>query len=56
MSAQGESLELILERVRAGQGTFVFASRESRFNNAVALKEYLERTGGEASSRKDDDV
>ena len=39
-----ESLEPILERVRAGGVTFVFASRESRFNNAVALKEYVERT------------
>ena len=27
----------------AGEVTFVFASRELRFNNAVALKEYLER-------------
>jgi uncharacterized protein YeaO (DUF488 family) len=52
LSARGESLESILERVQAGQVTFVFASRESsRFNNAVALKEYLERTGGEASSQ-----
>ncbi len=39
-----ESLEPILERVRAGGVTFVFASRESRFNNAVALKEYVGRT------------
>ncbi len=38
-----ESLTPILERVRAGRVTFVFASRETRFNNAVALKEYLER-------------
>ncbi len=37
------SLEPILERVRAGRVTFVFASREMRFNNAVALKEHLER-------------
>ena len=35
-------LEPILERVRAGHVTFVFASRELRFNNAVALKEYVE--------------
>ncbi len=35
-------LEPILERVRAGRVTFVFASREPRFNNAVALKEYVE--------------
>ncbi len=39
-----ESLEPILERVRAGGVTFVFASRESRFNNAVALKEYVGRS------------
>ncbi len=39
-----EALEPILERLRAGRVTFVFASRESRFNNAVALKEYVERT------------
>ena len=39
-----ESLEQILERVRSGRVTFVFASRETRFNNAVALKEHVERT------------
>ena len=38
-----ESLEPIIERVQAGRVTFVFASRETRFNNAVALKEYVER-------------
>ena len=44
LSSRQESLEPILERVRAGQVTFVFASRELRFNNAVALKAYMERT------------
>ena len=39
-----EALEPILERIREGTVTFVFASRETRFNNAVALKEYLEHT------------
>jgi len=43
LKAQEEALEPILERARAGRVTFVFASRESEFNNAVALKEYLER-------------
>ncbi len=38
-----ETLEPILDRVRTGQVTFIFASRELRFNNAVALKEYVER-------------
>ena len=36
-------VELILERLAAGPVTFVFAARETRFNNAVALKEFLER-------------
>ncbi len=44
LRARRESLEPILERVRAGRVTFVFASRETRFNNAVALKEHVERT------------
>ena len=38
-----EALQPIIERLRAGRITFVFASREVRFNNAVALKEYVER-------------
>jgi uncharacterized protein YeaO (DUF488 family) len=42
LRAREEALQPILERARAGRVTFVFASRESRFNNAVALKEYLE--------------
>ena len=37
-----ESLKPMLERIRAGDVTFVFASRELQFNNAVALKEYVE--------------
>ncbi len=43
-----ESLKPILERVAVGPVTFVFASRETRFNNAVALKEYLGRTSRKA--------
>ncbi len=43
LGARRETLEPILERVRAGRVTFVFASRESQLNNAVALKEYVER-------------
>jgi uncharacterized protein YeaO (DUF488 family) len=44
LHARRESLEPIVDRVGAGRVTFVFASRELRFNNAVALKEYMERT------------
>lgn len=36
-------LALIRERLLVGPVTFVFASRELHMNNAVALKEYLER-------------
>ena len=43
LHARRELLEPIVERVGAGRVTFVFASRELRFNNAVALKEYIER-------------
>ena len=39
-----EALQPIRERVRAGRVTFVFASREQRFNNAVALKEYVQKS------------
>ena len=44
LHARRESLEPIVERVGAGLVTFVFAARELRFNNAVAPKEYIERT------------
>ena len=41
-----EGLEPIFEHVRAGTVTFVFGSKEERFNNAVALKEYVEDLEG----------
>ena len=44
LQGQQEALQVLIERVDAGPVTFVFASRELRFNNAVALKEYLERS------------
>jgi len=43
LRAHPEAVEPILGRVRAGRVTFVFASRELRFNNAVALKAFVER-------------
>jgi len=42
LGAHDAALEPILEQVRAGPVSFVFASRETRFNNAVALKEFVE--------------
>lgn len=43
LRARADAMEPVLERVRAGQVTFVFASKEQRFNNAVALEEYVGR-------------
>ena len=37
--------EEISQVVRKEKVTFVFASKEERFNNAVALKEYVESRG-----------
>jgi len=43
-----EEIRLIREKMRQGNMTLLFSSREERLNNAVALKEYLEagRKGG----------
>jgi len=43
LRAHREKLEPILERVRRGHITFVFGSREERFNAAVALREFVTR-------------
>ena len=43
LRSRDDSMNPILERTRSGPVTFVFASRELRFNNAVALREYVER-------------
>lgn len=45
LDASPEVVALIKRRLRQGRVTFVFASKEERFNNAVALNEYLERHG-----------
>ena len=42
LRARPESLDAIRENMRAGPVTFVFAAKELRYNNAVALKEYVE--------------
>lgn len=41
LHARQESLEPIVERVGADRVTFVFASRELRFNNAVGFKAFM---------------
>ena len=42
LSDHSEALVPLLERLQHPPVTFVFASRETRYNNAVALKEYVE--------------
>jgi uncharacterized protein YeaO (DUF488 family) len=37
-----EEIKLLREKMREGPLTIIFGSREERFNNATALKEYLE--------------
>lgn len=43
LASRPEALEEIRECLAEGPVTFVFAAREERFNNAVALADYLER-------------
>ena len=43
LSSRDEAVATLREHIAAGPVTFVFAAREERFNNAVALKEYMER-------------
>ncbi len=41
LEGRAAAIEPVLERAREGAVTFVFASRETRYNNAVALKEFV---------------
>ena len=43
LANQPKDVALLVSHSRAGDVTFVFAARETRFNNAVALKEYIDR-------------
>ena len=43
LDQQLEVLSPIAERAKTETVTFVFASREERFNNAVVLKKYLDQ-------------
>jgi len=44
-----EELRPLAEQARRGRVTLLFASRDERRNNAVVLKEYLERLGARYS-------
>ena len=43
LEAMPDAVEALRQRIAAGPVTFVFAAREERFNNAVALRDYLSR-------------
>jgi uncharacterized protein YeaO (DUF488 family) len=43
LDGQGPALEELARREAEGQVTLVFGARDSERNNAVALKDYLER-------------
>lgn len=44
LDANPEQFDAFMEEIKKGAVTFLFASKEVRFNSAVALKEYIERT------------
>lgn len=41
LPARSEAVETLRQRVREGAVTLLFAAKETRFNNAAALAEYL---------------
>jgi len=43
LDSHPEDVQLLREKMRRGPLTLVFGSKEERFNNAEAIKEYLER-------------
>jgi uncharacterized protein YeaO (DUF488 family) len=42
LSGNQELLNKLMEYIQKGTVTFVYSSKEQRFNNALALKEYVE--------------
>ena len=43
LDAHTNEVRMLRDKMRAGPVTILFGSKEQRFNNAVALNEYLER-------------
>jgi uncharacterized protein YeaO (DUF488 family) len=43
LEQRSEAFEELVEKARAGQVTLVFSARDTEHNNAVALREHLER-------------
>jgi uncharacterized protein YeaO (DUF488 family) len=52
LDAKPDSWAPLLEAGRRGTLTLLYAARDTEHNNALALKEYLERTGVERDSVK----
>lgn len=51
LDAQPAAMAELWEHMRKGRVTLVFAARDERFNNAVALKEYLQSRGKKKQKR-----
>ncbi|MCR3882814.1 DUF488 family protein [Methanotrichaceae archaeon M04Ac] len=43
LASKGDLIALISEKISSGDVTLVFGAKDEKFNNAVALKEYLLR-------------
>jgi len=43
LKSKKDSLKLLAEKARNGKVTLVYGSKEERFNNAVALSEYVKK-------------
>ena len=43
LEQRSEALEELLEKARAGRVTLIFSAKDTQHNNAVALREHLER-------------
>lgn len=54
LARQSESLQMIREKAQKGTVTLLYGARDRDHNNAVALKQYLEKRGsGSAHTKRD---
>jgi uncharacterized protein YeaO (DUF488 family) len=45
LEGKGDAVQKMVELASRGKVTFLYSSKEEEFNNAVALKEYIEKKG-----------
>jgi uncharacterized protein YeaO (DUF488 family) len=50
LRAHRELAELVIQKTKEGVVTLLYSSKEEKINNAVALKEYIEKRGREVNS------